>query len=123
MRRRNALAVFLQRMAAIRIAVRHIVDEIHHARQRAEHRERAARLQDRRHIEESLTEQQPAENDQVLRPLLRPERADKAVGQWPRGGERVPASRLGLFDDVRNTVSRHSKRGGYVRGLTNCRSS
>jgi len=32
-------------------------------------------------------------------------------------------ARLGLIENVRNTVSRHLQRGGYVRGLANCRSS
>ena len=70
-----------------------------------------------------LAEEQAAEEDQILGPLLGPQRADEVHREQPRRNAQALRARLGLFDDVRNTVSRHLERGGYVRGLANRRNS
>ena len=107
-------------MATIRIAIRDIVQKVDDSGERAEHRERGGRVQHRVKIEQSLSEQQSAEDDEILRPLLGPQRPDHVPGDRPRRRTHLSLARLGLIDDVRNTVSRHLERGGYVRGLANC---
>ncbi len=111
----------LDRMAAIGLPVRHVVEEIDDAGERAEDDERGEGIQDRPRVQQPLAEQQRGEDDEVLRPLRRPERQDEARGQRPRRDADARLTRLGPLDDVRNAVSRHLERGGCCwRGLANC---
>ena len=110
-------------MASIGLAIGDIVDQVDDAGQRAKHPEPCRRVEDRVRIEEALPEEQAAEDDEILRPLPRTERSNEVPGNGPRNRTQLALARLGLIENVRNTVSRHLQRGGYVRGLANCRSS
>ena len=65
----------LQRMPPIRVAIRHVVEEVDGARQRAEDRERRRRGGDGVQVEQASAEEQAREQQQVLRPLFGTQRA------------------------------------------------
>jgi len=113
----------LQRMLPIRLTVSHVVQEVDDAGQRAEHDECGRRVQHRWRVEEALAEEQATEDDEVLGPLRRTQRTDEAPHERRFRCTDPSLAQIGLIDDVRNTVSRHLERGGYVRGLANRRNS
>jgi hypothetical protein len=69
-------------MDSIRLTVSDIVDEVHDARQHAEDRESPKRAGEGARIEQLLllAEDQAGKDDDVLRPLFRPER-EQQIGQ------------------------------------------
>jgi hypothetical protein len=64
-------------MVPILLAVEHVIDEIHHAGQHAEHEERDRRAQNRCAVAQALGKDERAEDKQVLRPLSGTERANE----------------------------------------------
>ena len=56
-------------MLAIAVAVRDVVDQVHDAGQQAEDAKGGGRPSDRRDVEQTQAEQQPREDQQILRPL------------------------------------------------------
>ena len=66
-------------MPAIGLAIGDVVDQVDHARQRAEDHERRQRVEDRRQVREALPEQQRQEHDEVLDPLRRTQRDEQSA--------------------------------------------
>ena len=88
------------RMQAVGLAVHHVVDEIDHARQGAEDANAPADAPSAAGSSRLLAEEQRGEDDEVLRPLVRPERADETLrreGPTSRlwAGRRVFSGRYG----------------------------
>jgi hypothetical protein len=69
--------MLLERVQAVRLAVHEIVEQVDDAGQRAEDGERGHRAGDRIRVEQLLAEDQPREDDQVLRPLVRTKRGNE----------------------------------------------
>ena len=64
---------FFSGMPPIRFAVRDVVDQVDHARQRAEDDERGNGMEQCLHVQQPLGKHQWKEDDEVLRPLRRAE--------------------------------------------------
>ncbi len=111
----------LRRVQPIGLAIDDVVDQVHDARQRAEHHERLDRPHDGRRITEPTAEDQRREDDQVLRPLMWTQ-GDEQAGHKPPS--RVRGTRLAArIYDIRSWPARHVARRGRARGGPPKRSS
>ena len=68
-------------------------------------------VEHRLHVQQTLGEHQWEEDDEVLRPLRRPEGQYEAQGHRP-DRRRLRIDPLDLKGEVRNCMSRHPERGG-----------
>ncbi len=105
---RGDRAPHLHGVPAVGLAIGDVVDQIHDTGEGAEDHEGERRVQHRPSVQQPLAEAQRGEDDQVLRPLRRPERVDEADGR--RSSRR--RSRYGPLEEFRSCVSRHPERGG-----------
>src|SRR5262245_27397711 len=96
-------------MALIPGTIGQVVEDVDNTGEGAEHREGRYRANHRRHVEQVPAEQCPGEHEQVLRPLLRPERGQKKPPRRHARGITLERGihRVGLWSGGRQRRTRY----------------